>query len=144
MNERVTRMRWAPMRSPAVLTVAGLMAAAPAAAADAMPDFLADFNFTKYVDFTTFNWPTMLLAGAIGLLIIALVAKVVIAGRPSRGVESPHADDRIGNMPAEPASNTRCRRDSRSDHANRECADESQVRPRAVQLHDRTRRKVLQ
>jgi len=107
-------MRLAAMRWPAVLIVPGLSAATPAAAADATPDFLADFNFTKYFDFTTFNWPTMLLAGAIGLLVIALVAKVVMAARPSRNVEARQADDgswrRIGNMPAEPPETTEARR----------------------------------
>ena len=110
MKERVVRMRWTCMRSPVVAIVPGLLAATPAAAADAMPDFLANFNFGKYFDFTTFNWPSVLLAGAIGLLIIALVVKVVMAARPSRNTASHEGDEgswrRIGNMPAEPSETT--------------------------------------
>jgi hypothetical protein len=109
MKERVAGLRWVAVRSPIVI-VPGLLVATSAAAADAMPDFLANFNLGQYFDFTTFNWPTMLLAGAIGLLIIALVAKVVMAARPSQNVESRQADDgswrRIGNMPAEPPETT--------------------------------------
>jgi hypothetical protein len=111
MKERVAGMRRGAVRSAAALVIVpGLLTAIPAAAANAMPDFISDFNFSKYFDFTTFNWPTVLLVGGLGLLIIALVAKLVLAARPSSNVESRPGDEgswrRIGNMPAEPSEKT--------------------------------------
>lgn len=99
------RRRFALRRSGAWI-VPGLSAASPAAAASSTRDFLSNVNFGAYFNFTTFNWPTLLLAGSVGLLIIALVAKTVIAARPSQDPEASRVDDgiwrRVGNMPAEP------------------------------------------
>lgn len=99
------RKRFALRRGGAWI-VLGLSAATPAAAATSTRDLLSDVNFGRYFNFTAFNWSTLLLAGSIGLLIIALVAKTVMAARPSRDSEAPRADDgiwrRVGNMPAEP------------------------------------------
>ncbi len=99
--------------------IPGLSVATPAAAAVSVPDFLSDFNAATYFNFTTFNWPTMLLAASVGLLIVALVAKMVMAARPSHEAESAHADEgywrRIGNMPAEPPEAEATRRSVESD-----------------------------
>ena len=56
--------------------VPGLSVATPAAAATSVHDLLSGVNLGTYFNFTTFNWPTLLLAGSVGLLIIALVAKI--------------------------------------------------------------------
>ncbi len=77
------RKRFALRRGGAWI-VPGLSAATPAAAATSTRDLLSDVNFGTYFNFTTFNWPTLLLAGSIALLIIALVARTVIAARPSQ------------------------------------------------------------
>ncbi len=107
------------MRRAGGWLIPGLSMATPAAAAVQVPDLLSDFNAATYFNFTTFNWPTMLLAVSVGLLIVALVAKMVMAARPSHEAESPRADEgywrRIGNMPAEPPEAEATRRSVEPD-----------------------------
>jgi len=107
-------------RRTAAWLIPGLSVATPAAAAVHVPDFLSNFDPATYFNFTTFNWPTILLAASVGLLIAALVAKMVMAARPSREAESAHSDEshwrRIGNMPAEPPGAEMTRRSVESDH----------------------------
>ncbi len=99
------RKRFA-LRRGSVWTVPGLSVATPVAAATSTRDLLSDFDFGTYLNFTTFNWPTLLLVGSVGLLIVALVAKVAMAARPSQDSASSPVDEgiwrRVGNMPAEP------------------------------------------
>ncbi len=91
---RRARASWAPALAPA------LLAATPAAAAIPMPDFRSAVNFTA------FNWPTLLLSASIGLLIIGLMGKARVGAKPSRNADAPQEPRgvwrRIGNMPVEP------------------------------------------